>query len=170
MLKFSNYLPRMLLIGANEDPAIANDRGLVFRNVPDVVAVGSGVSYVYRFNVAIKTKLLSRILTAISGHIKYEIVVGATETAPGTPVTLACTNNEKATTPLNTMSKGVTITGGSVIDTVELITGQGGNSASLPDAQAGGRTLAEGQTFWLRITGIGSSSSAVLNLLLYEYQ
>lgn len=170
MPKITDYLPGMMLIGLNEDAAIANARGLVFRNVPNVVTVTNGATYTYRFNVNIYTKLLERILTVISGHVRYEVIVGASESAAGTPIALSTTNNHLGKSPVNTMRGGVTVSGGTVVDTVEIITGQGGNTGSLPDAQIGGRILAKNQVFWLRITGLASSSSVILNLLLHEYQ
>lgn len=169
MLKKTDYLPGMMLTGTNEDADIANALGMVFRNIPAKVTLSNGQVLVYRFDVNVKTKLLARVLQAISGHVRYEVIVNATETAAGTPVTLSCTNNDLATVPANSMQQGVTITGGQVIDVVEVLTGQGGNSSSLPDSQVGGRTLAANSVFWLRLTGV-TASSCLLYLLLREFQ
>ncbi len=168
-LKPKEYLPGMELIGVNEDVDIANAKGEVFRNIPNKVTLAQGATYTYRFSNNIKSKLLSRVLTMLSGHMVYEVITEATETNVGAPIVLACTNSEIATVPTNVMRGGVTITGGTVVDTVEALTGVGAGQASLPDAQIGGRVLGANQTFWLRLTGVATSSSAILNLLIREY-
>lgn len=168
-LRKTNYLPGMMLTGVNEDADIANALGLVFRNVPSVIPLGSGATVVFSFTVSVKTKLLSRLIQAITGHVRYEVIVNATESSPGTLVSLSCTNTELDTPSLNTMRVNAAITGGTVIDVAEVATGSGGNSSSLPDSQVGGRTLAAGQKFWLRLTGV-SASTAILYLLFHEYQ
>jgi hypothetical protein len=161
---YKHSLEVAALLNSREIAAIY---GEVFRIMPQRLTLSNGQTRVFKFVCNVDTRLIDRVITVADGGILYEVVVGATETVPGTPVASYNTNTKINKSASNSITVGATITGGTVIDFSETVTSAGGNAITLQDSQIGGRILGAGQTFWLRCTGIGATS-AILYLLYGE--